>query len=297
MNNMKIAMIDIGGTSVKLGVANEKGVMEHQTEYATESYKGGEYILNTVIEKLKKIDGITGIGVCVPGQIDRKNGIIVNESANIPNSSGLSLKGTLEDYFQVPVQVENDVNAAALGESYFGLGKHVGDFIYLAYGTGIGGAIVYDSEIYYGRSGFAAEFGHMITHPFGYRCNCGLQGCYEKYASTTTLVQQAEKIDPQLTNGKTIMEKYMEGDERVQLLIKNWVSEIVLGIISIVHIFNPSTIILGGGIMEQERIVSMISDQVKASILESFLPINIHSASLGNTAGMYGALSLHLPPR
>src|SRR5690625_7578780 len=102
--------------------------------------------------------------------------------------------------FQVPLYVENDVNAAALGENSFGVGKNLSDFLYITYGTGVGGAIVNQSEIFYGKEGYAAEFGHMVTHAFGRKCGCGQLGCYERYASTTALVNEAKKIGPSYGN-------------------------------------------------------------------------------------------------
>ncbi|MGM8366638.1 ROK family protein [Virgibacillus sp. W0181] len=291
---MKIAVADIGGTSVKFGIADECGKFDHKIEYASESGKGGTFIFDQLIEKIEQYGQIDAIGISMPGLIDRKNGCVAQESPNIPGSSGLQVKKKLEDYFHVPVKVENDVNAAVLGEKHFGKGKQIADFIYLTYGTGIGGSIVVDSNIYYGKDGFAAEFGHMITHPFGKLCKCGLQGCYETYASTTALVEQASRMNPDLVNGKKIMAKYYEGNKQIQQLIERWVTEIAIGLISIVHIFNPAAIIIGGGIMEQEALIHLIASQVKTNILENFHPIEIVNASLGNTAGMLGALSLHL---
>ncbi|MEI3612948.1 ROK family protein [Pseudogracilibacillus sp. SO30301A] len=291
---MRIAGVDIGGTSIKLGFFNSAGKMYDNIEYDTNSHKGGNYILQNLIDKIEQFEQVDAIGVSTAGQVDRKNGMIVQESANIPQTSGLPIKGILENHFNVPVNVENDVNAAALGENYFGAGRDYNDFLFLAYGTGIGGAIVDNSELYYGRNGYAGEFGHMITHGNGLPCKCGLKGCYETYASTTALLREAQKLDSDITNGRIIFKKFYENDNQIKEVIDNWVEEIVIGLTSIIHIFNPTTIVIGGGIMEQEVLIHMISKKVNEMVLESFAGVNIVKASLGNKAGMLGAVSLHV---
>ncbi len=146
----------------------------------------------------------------------------------------------------------------------------------------------------YGQHAFAGEFGHTITHAFGRQCNCGLQGCYERYASTTALIQEALKVNPSFENGKVLFEYWHEGAPDAKQVITNWVDEIAIGLINLVHSFNPSTIIVGGGIMEQEVLIDMIKARVDAQMLPSFKEVEIIKASLGNQSGMLGGVSLHL---
>lgn len=294
---MRIAGVDIGGTSIKLGIIDESGKFLDSIEYDTESAKGGDYVLETLIKKLEAFDSLDAIGISIAGQVDRKQGRLAAESANIPGTADLQVKARLEKHFNIPVEVENDVNAAGLGEKVFGVGKDMDDFLYITYGTGIGGAIVIDSQLYYGKNGFAAEFGHISSHPGGRKCGCGLVGCYERYASTTALVADAQEIDKQLTNGKVIFEKYHAGDAAVVALVENWIKEISIGLASFIHIFNPATIILGGGVMEQEIIVEKINAKVQEYILPAFNDVEIISATLGNKSGMLGAASLHVTPK
>src|SRR5690625_270418 len=292
---MKVVGVDIGGTSIKLGLVNEKGQIDQFQEYDTEAQKGGPNILETLIKKIREqFTEFDAIGVSTLGQIDREQGIIVQEAANIPQTKGLQIKHTLEKAFNVPVAVENDVNAAALGESAFGIGAEYSDLLYLAYGTGVGGSIVIDSSIHYGKDGFAGEFGHFPTHAFGKQCGCGQLGCYEKYASTTALVEAAQKVNPSLVNGRIIFEKYHAGDKEVIEVVNHWLKEIAVGLATVIHIFNPSTIVLGGGVMEQEVILSQLRELVESSTLESFHGFDILSATLGNKAGLLGAASLHI---
>ncbi|WP_226036181.1 ROK family protein [Aquibacillus saliphilus] len=291
---MKLVGVDIGGTSIKLCISNEKGAIEFFEEYDSESKKGGKYVVEKVIRIISEFSDFDAIGVSTAGQVDNLKGEITYANQNIPNYTGTKLKYILESRFDVPVEVENDVNAAALGEKNFGSGKDFTNFLCLTYGTGVGGAIVLDSNLYNGTNGLAGEFGHIITHPSGLPCVCGGNGCYEMYGSVTALVKKSIEVNELYSNGRIIIDNYNQGNRMLDKVVNDWIDEIAIGLISLIHVFNPQAIIIGGGIMEREEIVRMINTRVKQRIMGSFSKIKIVKASLGNKAGVMGAISLHL---
>lgn len=294
MRLLNILGIDIGGTNVKLGLVTDQGQILDFVEFPSESQKGGPYLIGKIMEKVESMTNYDKIGISTAGQVDSEAGRIIYANDNIPNYTGTDLKKIFEDRFKKETRVENDVNAAALGEAYFGSMKDQEDFLCLTYGTGVGGAIVVDRKIYKGRDNVAGEFGHIKLYPRGRKCNCGLEGCYERYASTNALVMEGLKISDQYKNGRAILNGYEMGDESLVELVDNWTYDIALGLATLVHIFNPSNIVLGGGIMENEIIIDRVRKNLDLLIMESFKGLKLTRASLGNKAGVLGAASLHL---
>lgn len=291
---MRILCADIGGTSIKLGISDEVGRITEFKEVPTESIKGGNYVMENLIVSLSEYKDYDFIGISTAGQVDRENGSIIYANENIPGYTGMQLKKILEEKFNKPVEVENDVNCAGLGEARFGAGKDFKNFLCLTYGTGIGGAIILGQEVFRGSFGLAGEFGHIITHPEGVGCNCGHQGCYEVYASATALVRAAEKVDREVVNGRIFFDRIHQNDDRMVLILNNWAKEVAYGLASLIHIFNPEAVVLGGGILEQEKALQGIEDQTRKLLMDSFQNVRFIKASLGNKAGLLGASSLHL---
>lgn len=290
----KILCADVGGTKIKAALVKENGQVEDFKEVSTEAHLGGPHVLLNLKKILSTYTGYEAIGISTAGQVDSEKGEILYANENIPRYTGTKVKEILEEAFQVPVKVENDVNAAALGEAFFGAGREAKDLLMLTYGTGVGGALLFGKEIYKGRDGIAGEFGHMIIHPEGTLCNCGQKGCYEVYASTTALVRNAKALDEHLTDGKEIFKAITQGREEVRDLLEAWAKEVSYGIVNLIHIFNPSLILLGGGLLEQPLAFELIEKETRKRTMESFQKVVLNNASLGNQAGLLGAASLHL---
>lgn len=281
---MKVLAADIGGTNTKMGLCDESGRIERYREYATESERGGPHVVERLIEHLKEYDGFDAVAISTAGQVDAEAGRIVYANENIPNYTGMNLADMLTSRFGKPVKVENDVNAAALGEGRFGAARSYRDYLCLTFGTGIGGAIVIDRRLYRGADGIAAEFGHMLTGPD--------RSLYEARASTKALLRAALRKTSEKVDGKQIFDKMRNGDDEWSALFLEWVEEVSVGLSSLVHIFNPAAIVLGGGIMEQEEAVRLVEWRTKQWIMSSFRGVTILQAGLGNKAGLLGAATL-----
>lgn len=284
---MKILVFDIGGTSIKYGICVDD-VLQEVKETPTNAKLGGRHIMETLIRLIQEQSDYDAIGISTAGQVNSKEGFIIYANQNIPDYTGTRIKNELEELFHVPVTVENDVNAAAMGEAIYGAGKEYDQFLMLTYGTGVGGAVINNKQIYYGSSYSASEFGAMITHSDARLLGDDyFDGCYEKYASTTGLVTMAKKYDPNLDNGRKIFERLE--DPKVMEILDRWIDEIMLGLASLTHIYNPPCIILGGGIMVQPLIKKKLEEKKSRFIMPSFAHVNLVPAALGNSAGLLGA--------
>lgn len=284
---MKILVFDIGGTSIKHGYCIDH-VLQDVKETPTDAKKGGRHVIDTVISLIKEAEGYDAIGISTAGQVNAEKGSIIYANSNIPGYTGMKIKEELEALFHVPVAVENDVNSAALGEAIAGAGRNFDNFLCLTYGTGVGGAIIQDKAVYHGSSFSAAEFGAIVTHAdIRKDSEDFFDGCYERYASTTALVKKAMEYDPSLDNGRKIFAQI--DDPNVMQILDEWIDEIMMGLATLTHIFNPSCIIVGGGVMVQPLILEKIHEKKEQFIMPSFSHVKILPAELGNTAGLLGA--------
>lgn len=292
---MKTMVLDIGGTALKSAVFNSKtNALEEIRECPSEGHLGGKHIVELVIKTIHdytKTADFSTIGISTAGQVNLEDGSIIYANQNVPGYTGIALGSIVQQEFHVPTYVENDVNAAAIGEAYFGAGRNEKNFVCLAYGTGIGGALYMNGSLYHGSSYSAGEFGAVITHPEDRHPEEDLfSGCYEKYASTTALVKKAMEYDHALTNGRLIFSRL--DDPKIQEIIGGWIMEIVYGLVTITHTMNPSCIILGGGVLEQPYVLDQLKKKFYEHIMPSFRHVEIRRAELGNKAGLYGAAML-----
>lgn len=290
---MKVIGLDIGGTAVKYGLLNENGVILELGEFPTEAEKGVENLFKNICGVIDKYlsDDILGIAVSGTGQIDGTIGKVIGGNPIIPGWIGTNLVEKLEDRYKIPAILENDVNCAALGEKWLGAGKNSENFVCLTIGTGIGGGIILNGDIFRGDTYVAGEFGHIQIVKSGEECLCGKKGCYERYASATALVKMVKEKTGKTLNGKEIFELEKSGDKEIKEIVDRWIDYFTDGLSTIAYIFNPPLIVIGGGVTKQGE---YLLNRILVS-LDSKLGINykknlkIKFAELGNNAGILGA--------
>ena len=285
---MNILAIDIGGTMIKYGLVSSDGEILSTDKIETEAEKGLENILNKIdnIFKRYKKNNPVGIAVSGTGQINGMIGKVIGGNPIIPNWIGTNLVKILEKKYNLPAVLENDVNCVALGEKWIGAGKDLSNFICLTIGTGIGGGIILNNQLFRGENFVAGEFGHTLIK----------KGEFEQFASTTALIRLVKERTGKILNGKEIFDLEKKEIVEYQEVISEWIENLTDGLSSIVYCFNPANIILGGGVIEQgEPLINRIKNSLFKKIGPQFKEkLNIIQAKLGNNAGMIGASYLLL---
>lgn len=283
----KYVSIDIGGTAMKYGLLSEKGEILSRSERKTESFKGGPSILKKVIEITEdfcKEEKISGICISTAGMVDTEKGEIFHSAPLIPNYTGTKFKETLEARFLVPCEVENDVNCAGLAEYVSGAAKGSHSALMLTIGTGIGGCIIANGEVFHGFSNSACEVGYM--HMLG--------SDFQTLGAASVLSRKVAewKNEPaEMWNGYRIFEGAKTGDELCIRAICEMTDVLGQGIANICYVLNPEVVVLGGGIMAQEE---YLRPRIEAAVAECLLPVirkhtKIAFAKHRNDAGMLGA--------
>ena len=285
---MNTLAIDIGGTMIKYGLVSSDGEILSTDKIETEAEKGLENILNKIdnIFKRYKENNPVGIAVSGTGQINGMIGKVIGGNPIIPNWIGTNLVKILEEKYNLPAVLENDVNCVALGEKWIGAGKDLSNFICLTIGTGIGGGIILNNQLFRGENFVAGEFGHILIK----------KGEFEQFASTTALIRLVKERTGKILNGKEIFDLEKKEIVEYQEVISEWIENLTDGLSSIVYCFNPANIILGGGVIGQgEPLINRIKNSLFKKIGSQFKEkLNIIQAKLGNNAGMIGASYLLL---
>ena len=285
---MNILAIDIGGTMIKYGLVSSDGEILSTDKIETEAEKGLENILNKIdnIFKRYKENNPVGIAVSGTGQINGMIGKVIGGNPIIPNWIGTNLVKILEEKYNLPAVLENDVNCVALGEKWIGAGKDLSNFICLTIGTGIGGGIILNNKLFRGENFVAGEFGHILIK----------KGEFEQFASTTALIRLVKERTGKTLNGKEIFDLEKKEIVEYQEVISEWIENLTDGLSSIIYCFNPANIILGGGVIGQgEPLINRIKNSLFKKIGSQFKEkLNIIQAKLGNNAGMIGASYLLL---
>ena len=297
--------VDLGGTTVKIGLFSIEGQLQDKWEIPTRTENHGAEILSDIAASIQSRmdtghlskEQVTGIGIGVQGCVNLGWG-------NVRVADELSALTGLK------VKAANDANVAALGEQWQGGGKGFQNLVMFTLGTGVGGGIIQNGRIISGANGAAGEIGHMVICEGGELCSCGRHGCLEAYTSARALIRMTKwKMELDLTtkmwevaggklenvDGKTAFAAARLGDTRAQEVVDEYVEHLAVGLANLANVLRPQAILLGGGISnEGEHLFAPLRKAVEKKLYASaeFVPLVITKASLGNDAGVYGAFAL-----
>ncbi len=305
--------VDLGGTNIKLGVVSDKGKIINKTSLKTFAEEGPDKIISQILKGiayLQKRSGvkIKGIGIGAPGVVKHKKGI-VEHPPNLPGWEKVHLAKIISNQTGANVFVENDANAAAVGEMIFGAGKELDSFIVVTLGTGVGGGIIRKGKIFRGETNAAGEIGHVSIDYKGPKCNCGSRGCIEAYIGNNYLTKRTitalkKHPDSMLNkildeNGghlspRVINEAVIAGDEFARSVVIDSGNLLGFALSSVVNVLDIANVIVGGGVAGfGELLFSSIESTLMERVLKSLRErISVLPAELKNNAGIKGASSL-----
>jgi glucokinase len=313
--------IDVGGTKVAGGLVNRKGRLLKAIDVPTRAAEGFETSLRQILGVVEQLiqqggemDNIAGIGICAPGPLNPKTGVIINPP-NLPGWRNIPLARRVEKQFGIPTRVENDANAAGLAEVLFGSAVGYRDIFYVTISTGIGTGIIINKQIYQGKNGFAGEGGHVsVDFHSPYVCGCGTPGCIEALAAgpgivrrTRVLLEQHHTLPSLLrewTDGHTsrITPKMVEdaaraGDEVANSIIAETGFLLGAWLGGMISLLDPEAIVIGGGVARIGKpLFSKIRETIPHYTINQFAKKTpVLPAKLQKHVGIFGAASLFLP--
>jgi glucokinase len=313
--------VDVGGTKVAAGLVTSAGEITHHTRtpMVAADAAAGLAAVTSAIDSVRaatnpvKLQGsIAGIGICAPGPLDPRTGVVINPP-NLPGWRNFPLAAEISKVYRLPVRIDNDGNAAALAETLWGAGRGYRNVFCATLGTGIGTGIVFDGRIYHGRTGAAAEGGHVTIDYRGPRCKCGKLGCIEILASGTAIARRAsEKIAEgrrsaileqagghlDRITGEMVGRAFLEGDLLAKEVLQETAMFLAVWLGSIVDLLEPDVMIVGGGVASMlQPFFQDIRDQIpRWSVNSRSREIPLVAAYYGADAGIAGGAALCREP-
>lgn len=291
--------IDIGGTTVKLGLFTVEGELLKKWEIETNKIENGKFILEDISKSIEETlnnenivkEDILGIGIGVPGPV--KSDGTVNGCVNL-GWGVLNVSTELEKLTGFKVKVANDANIAALGEMFKGGGKGYSNLIMLTLGTGVGGAVIIDGKVIPGANGAGGEIGHINVNPHEpISCNCGRKGCLEQYTSATGIARIGSEVLGREVTAKDVFDLAKENDELAIKVVHKFSSILGRAISNIACICDPEVFVIGGGVSKAgEILLENLQKHYELNSLYATKGVKFELATLGNDAGIYGGAKL-----
>ncbi|HEX8274678.1 MAG TPA: ROK family protein [Longimicrobiaceae bacterium] len=320
MDKRWIAGVDLGGTNIVVGLLPmEGGEVLGLRSMPTDSGRGAKFVVDRIIGMVEQAiaevlsahggtrDQIAGVGIGSPGPLDRRTGTVINT----PNLGwrNFPLRDLISNAVHLPATLDNDANCATYGEWWLGAGRGTRALVGLTLGTGIGGGIVLNGEIFHGCSDVAGEIGHMTIDSNGRRCKCGNYGCLEQYASGPAIAVRAvegieagaESVLVEMVNGRmdditaaTVYEATVQGDAYATEVMKDTAKFLGAGVASIINILNPEMVVIAGGVTRAgDTLFEPLRAEVRRRAFKSAQECcRIVSAELPGTAGLVGAAAV-----
>jgi glucokinase len=314
-----ICAVDLGGTNLRAANIDRDGRIHERVRRSTPGSGTAEEVVAAIAAAVRECESacskrgghIRGVSVVVPGSVHIETGIVIN-APNIPSLPGYELTPALERALGRPVLIENDANAAALGEMWQGAARGHQTILCLTLGTGVGGGIILDGKLWRGADGTAGEFGHISIDPFGgVQCGCGSFGCLEVYASATAIVRMTREslaqhsssllhsINATKLTSEKIFSAAAEGDELALEVFRKMGVYLGVAMATFVNIFNPEMIVIGGGV---SAAWDLFAPHARAEVMKRAFPVpaqrcQIERAECGDDAGLIGAAWLAVQNR
>ncbi|MFH1853732.1 MAG: ROK family protein [Candidatus Omnitrophota bacterium] len=290
--------IDLGATRMKIGLVDIRGKVFLRREVDTPSQAGQPAIIDSIVNNLAIIikesglrkQDIGGVGIGVPGPVDSKRGI-VHYFPNIKGWDNVPLKSILQKRLGMKVDLDNDVNAMTLAEHRFGAGRTAENLICLTLGTGVGGGIIINNEIYRGSTMLAGEIGHIPINEKGPKCNCGGIACLERYIGNRYILKKAQRIF-----GKNITLEHLsglaeKGNKKARAIWRDVGRKLAIALTGVVNLLNPDMIVIGGGVSKAGNLIlGPLRKELRIRPMKGqALHVKIARAKLGGDAGIIGA--------
>jgi glucokinase len=293
--------VDLGGTNLRVAALDAAGHVVSRISIPATYAAGPQRIVNDIVSAVQQIHGqcgaefLCGVGIGVPGYIDMHAGVIVG-AANLPGFEGFPIRDEIQRHLGTQIILENDANAAALGELWMGAGQNVRDMILLTLGTGIGGGIILDGKVLRGTHGMAGEFGHMTVFPDGNPCGCGNYGCLEKHASASAIVAMGRMMHFQedVRTAAQVFDLASAGNPRAKMVFEAMGRALGIALASLMNVFNfPLYVLSGGPLPAWEFFAPTMFNEIKRrSFTYERTNPRVEKAQLGADAGLFGAAYL-----
>lgn len=292
--------LDLGGTNLRAAAVSKDGKLFDNVSGSTPYSAGREAIVGDMVGAIETMrdrhgkEKLSGIGVAVPGFILLEKGVISNAN-NLASLENFPIRDELSRRLGAQVILENDANAAALGEKWIGAGRDVKDLVLLTLGTGIGGGIIANGDVLRGYLGMAGELGHITAVPNGNPCGCGNRGCVEKHASATAITAMAKLLGlGDAMSAKAVYDLAIVGNEKAQDIFTSMGQALGIVLAMLVNTFNFPLYLFSGGPLAAWDLFApaMIEETRKRSFTFRTTDTRVEKAALGNEAGLFGAAYL-----